>query len=241
MKIRKNDLPLKVDTKTLNEGPLGLSSNEGLDEPSHFIVVDGKFLVSEINTHSMRPRVLLETQINDVLSEKQLGCSECSIKPILNKDAYKKLEKAQDVGYIDLKVASEYSSALIGEEPSIYAAFFPAATFGTATIRVKLTSRRKKDLREKFTESVTAIIKKLMDRSDVTDKVYSAKLSAKFSKGGQTEIIDLIEEYLSFSTKVTSLDTTTKAVDPIDMYNKLLSGYSEHKAELSRFTKESEK
>jgi hypothetical protein len=49
-KIRKSDLPLKFDTKDKKSSPLDLKENEGLQEPSHFIVFNGAFIGSELTS-----------------------------------------------------------------------------------------------------------------------------------------------------------------------------------------------
>ncbi|HEC91631.1 MAG TPA: hypothetical protein ENI51_01335, partial [Candidatus Atribacteria bacterium] len=94
-KIRTRDLPLKFDATKKDISPLDLKDYEGLFEPSHFVIFDGKITGAEYNYYGVRwVHSKLVWLINDYLrNNPQIDIKKVEIKPILKKEVYDLIEK----------------------------------------------------------------------------------------------------------------------------------------------------
>lgn len=112
-KIRKTDLPLKFNINEKKSSPLNLSENEGLQEPSHFIVFNGAFIGAELNFNAPRVATTLYREINKYLeSNPNETIGSVEINPIFREEAYKKIDKMGEISSVLIKLSTNYAKVL---------------------------------------------------------------------------------------------------------------------------------
>lgn len=239
-KIRTSGLPLKYNVDELKEEDLGLLDNEGLFEPCHFAVFDGKVMLSEFNFYGPRVRPTLENLLNKYLNENPVGnVKEILINPILRDDPLETINSFTEMRNIEFRVATDYAQKLKDEQDehdSIGKMFSSAELVNEMflTLNFSLGNRRPRDSLSYFRPLID-IAKSLVNRDDFTDGVKVLKMNGKQIGEEDLTSINLAEQIFKTKKNVTKIDTKTKAVNSEEMYLELMSLYIAHKKELNKF------
>jgi len=240
-KIRKSDLPLGFDEINNNIFPLThkLANNEGLLEPSHFVIFDGKIIGAEYNHYSVRfINTKLEWLINNYLkNNSQLGIKKVEIKPILRKEIYDLIDKFKEIRTIRISIATNYAKLLMKEDPQSFEKMFSAAYMVDDMwlhISFSLGRRKRYSDLSKFKQILNSI-KKLLSREDIKNNVNVVELKGKLDGRDSIESINLLEELIMTEKRVPKLDDRTKAVNPDSMFREIINSYLALKDELEEF------
>ncbi len=128
-KIRKSDLPLGFDINKKDVFPLDLKDYQGLFEPSHFVIFDGKIIGAEYNHYGVKwVHSKLVWLINEHLRQNPYGdIKRVEIKPILKKEVYDLINKFIEIKSIRISVATNYAKLLKKEDPQSFEQMFSAA------------------------------------------------------------------------------------------------------------------
>jgi hypothetical protein len=241
-KIRKTDLPLKVNMKDMKSSPLDLKENEGLQEPSHFIVFNGAFIGAELNFNAPRVATTLYREINKYL---ELNSSEIAdsieINPIFREDAYKKIDKMSEISSVTIKVATNYLKTLNRIPDQRDYSFSKMFSSHEAVEDMFLglqfyLGRGRKPRPKKAFEKIITGLRTLFNQPDCFDNIEVAKVRGRQFGVDSLEVVDLLEDSLMVRREVTKLDEKTKAVDPIDMYQKILDSHKLLKTEIDKYS-----
>lgn len=240
-KIRKTDLPLKFDTKNKKSSPLDLKENEGLQEPSHFIAFNGAFIGSELNFNAPRVATILYREINKYLeSHPNDIVDRLEINPIFREEAYRKIDKISEISSVMVKLSTNYAKTL-NRLPETNINF--GKTFSSAEAAEDMylgvsfyLGRGKKPRPRQAWDRILSDIKGLFMRPDSFDFIEAAKVRGRQFGVDSLEVVDLLEDSLMVRRNVTKLDEKTKAVDPIDMYQKILDSHKILKPEIDQYS-----
>jgi len=238
-KIRKSDLPLKFDINNKHISPLNLRDNEGLFEPSHFVIFDGKIIGAEYNHYGVRQiNSKLEWLINDYLTQNTLAdIKRVEIKPILKKEVYDLIEKFVEIRGIRISIATNYAKLLKQEDPASFEQMFSAAEIvDDMWLHLTFSLGRGKKYGDpaKF-EKVLKSIKKILSREDSKNNVNLIEIRGKFEGSDSIESINVLEELMLTEKRVSKLDDRTRAVNPESMYEEIIDSYLALKDELEEF------
>lgn len=237
LKIRKNDLPLKFNIRDLLDSPLDLAQDEGLCEPTHFIIFDGKIIIGERNSNGFRFNTILSKKISEFLSTHSInGYKGIEIKPILKINLYDYIDKFKEIKKIDVRIATNYAKLVKNTDPSSFGAFFSAVDLVDdmyLTLSFSLGRKKKEKTLNKF-ESLLTYLKNLLRRKDWNKKqlrkvVIDGILTKEYEK------INLIEEFMMVESKIAKLGGRSKAIDPNSMYQKILEVYRDHLEEINEY------
>lgn len=114
-KIRTTDYPLKFNKTDKSSLPLELEENEGLQEPSHFIIFNGTVLGAELNFNAPRVATTLYREINKYLdTNSNEEVDEIEINPMLREDAYEKIDRMSEISNVMIKLSTNYARTLNG-------------------------------------------------------------------------------------------------------------------------------
>lgn len=239
-KIRTSGLPLKYSMSKLEEKDLGLLDDEGLFEPCHFAVFDGKIMLSEFNFYGPRVRPTVENLLNKYLKENTTGnIQEIQINPILRDDPLGTINSFNEMRNIEFRVATDYAQKIMEEqdEHNSFSKMFSSAELVEEmflTLNFSLGNKRPKDSLQYF-RPIINIAKNLVSRDDFTDGVKTLKLNGKQIGEDDLSSINLAEQIFKTKRRITKLDTKTKAVDSEEMYLELMSLYINNKDELQKY------
>jgi len=238
-KIRTKDLPLKFDANIKDISPLDLKDYEGLFEPSHFVVFDGKIIGAEYNYYGVRwVHSKLVWLINDYLrNNPQIGIKRVEIKPILKKEVYDLIEKFIEIKGIRISVATNYAKLLNQEDPQSFEQMFSAAELvDDMWLRLSFTLGKGKRYGEpsKF-EKLLKSIKKILSRDDRKDNINVLEIRGKLEGSDSIESINILEELMLTEKRIPKIDDRTRAVNPDSMYRKIIDSYTALKDELEEF------
>lgn len=262
-KIRKSGFPRIVDYTTLIDNKLDLKPNEGLYEPSHFIIIDGKFLLAEFNSYGARVQSTIRNLINNYLKENRAKLKESAkdkksstdkgikelenikkvqIKPILKEDAIERMEKFTEIRDVSIKVATDYVKRFKGPENKSIFEMLSSAQFVPElylNLDFSLGRKKTKDSKGLFSKIINNI--KLLYKHDDLNAENFEKVSVrgKIDEGTAPETLNLIEMFMKYERKILKLDDTTRAVDPKNMFRELLDSYDIYKGDLEKkYTRE---
>ncbi|HIP48713.1 MAG TPA: hypothetical protein EYG92_07095 [Lutibacter sp.] len=238
-KIRKSDLPLKFDINNKDISPLNLTNNEGLFEPSHFVIFDGKIIGAEYNHYGVRQiNSKLEWLINKYIKRNTLtDIKRVEIKPILKKEVYDLIEKFVEIRGIRISIATNYAKLLKQEDPVSFEQMFSAAEIVDDMwlhLTFSLGRGKKYGDSAKF-EKVLKSIKKILSREYNKNNVNVIEIKGKLEGSDSIESINVLEELMLTEKKVLKLDDKTRAVNPESMYKEIIDSYFALKDELKEF------
>jgi len=238
-KIRKLDLPLGFDINKRDVFPLDLKDYQGLFEPSHFVVFDGKIIGAEYNHYGVKwVHSKLVWLINEHLRQNTYGdIKRVEIKPILKKEVYDLIEKFVEIKGIRISVATNYARLLKQEDPQSFEQMFSAAEL-VDDMRLYLSftlgKGRKYGDPAKF-ERILKSIKKILSREDSKNNVNVMEIRGKFEGSDAIETINILEELMLTEKRIPKLDDRTRAVNPDSMYREIIDSYLTLKDELEEF------
>ena len=238
-KIRKSDLPLGFDINRKNTFPLDLKDYQGLFEPSHFVIFDGKIIGAEYNHYGVKwVHSKLAWLINDYLrNNPQIGIKRVEIKPILKKEIYDLIEKFIEIKGIRISVATNYAKLLKEEDPLSFGQMFSAAELvEDMWLHLSFTLGKGKKYGDpsKF-EKLLKSIKKILSREDSKNKVNVLEIRGKLDGSDTIESINILEELMLTEKRIPKLDDRTRAVNPNSMYREIIDSYLALKNELEEF------
>lgn len=238
-KIRKSDLPLGFDINKKNVFSLDLKDYQGLFEPSHFVIFDGKIIGAEYNHYGVKwVHSKLAWLINDYLKNNpQIGTKRVEIKPILKKEVYDLIDKFVEIKGIRISVATNYAKLLKQEDPQSFEQMFSAAELVDnmwLNLSFTLGKGRKHGDPTKF-EKVLKSIKKILSREDSKNNVNVMEIRGKLEGSDTIESINVLEELMLTEKRIPKLDDRTRAVNPDSMYREIIDSYSALKNELEEF------
>jgi len=238
-KNRKLDLPLKYNEKEGKPVSLGLLDDEGLYEPSHFIIFDGKIIAVEYNHQSISVTTGFSQILNKILEDKpKNGIVGVEITKILRPEAFERLNNISEIKGIKIKVATNYAK-LQSSKKEEYAQMFGAAELVDdmyITLYFSVGSKRG-DNRSSFSK-VISTISSLIKETDVQNNVKTLKVRGRETVGSDIQDIDLLKDFFISETKVTKIDGKTKGVNEEDMFQKIVSSYSGNQSELTQYVRE---
>ena len=238
-KIRKSDLPLKFNVNNKHVSPLDLKGHEGLFEPSHFVIFDGKIIGAEYNHYGVRQmNSKLLRIINNYLKQNTLtDIKRVEIKPILKKEVYNLIEKFVEIRGIKISIATNYAKLLKKEDPESFEQMFSAAEMADDmwfNLSFSLGRGKKNGYPTKF-EKLLRSFEKILFRDDVKNNVNVMEIRGKFEGNDSIESINILEELMLTEKRVSKLDNRTRAVNPESMYNEIIDSYLALKDELEEF------
>jgi len=238
-KIRKSDLPLGFDINRKNTFPLDLKDYQGLFEPSHFVIFDGKIIGAEYNHYGVKwVHSKLAWLINDYLrNNPQIGIKRVEIKPIIKKEIYDLIEKFIEIKGIRISVATNYAKLLKEEDPLSFGQMFSAAELvEDMWLHLSFTLGKGKKYGDpsKF-EKLLKSIKKILSREDSKNKVNVLEIRGKLEGSDTIESINILEELMLTEKRIPKLDDRTRAVNPNSMYREIIDSYLALKNELEEF------
>jgi len=238
-KIRKSDLPLGFDINKKDVFPLDLKDYQGLFEPSHFVVFDGKIIGAEYNHYGVKwLHSKLMWLINDHLRTNAYGdIKRVEIKPILKKEVYDLISKFVEIKGIRISVATNYAKLLKREDPQSFEHMFSAAELVDDMwlhLSFTLGKGRRYGDPTKF-EKILTSIKKILSRGDSRNNVNVMEIRGKFEGSDAVESINVLEELMLTEKRISKLDERTRAVNPDSMYGEIIESYNSLKEELEKF------
>jgi len=238
-KIRKSNLPLGFDINKRGIFALGLKDYQGLFEPSHFVVFDGKIVGAEYNHYGIKwVHSKLMWLINEHLRYNTSGdIKKVEIKPILKKEVYDLINKFVEIKGIRISVATNYAKLLKQEDPQSFEQMFSAAELVDDMwlhLSFTLGKGRKYGNPAKF-ERILKAIKKILSREDSKNNINVMEIRGKFEGCDAIEKINVLEELMLTEKRIPKLNDRTRAVDPDSMYREIIDSYLALKDELEEF------
>lgn len=239
-RIRENDLPLGFDIKEIREFPLSLSENQGISEPTHFVVFPNGIIGSEYNYYGAKQinsklMWLINTQLSSFL--EQNGLKFVKITPILKKDVYDLIDKFVEIRGIKISIATNYAKLLKREDPESFNALFSATELVDdmyLTLSFSIGKGRKRGDITKFGNIIKSL-KKLLSRSENDKNLRVVEIRGRFEEGGDITDINVLEELMIAEKRVPKLDERSRAVNPISMYQEIISAYESLKEDLKEY------
>ena len=238
-KIRKSDLPLGFDINRKDVFPLDLKDYQGLFEPSHFVIFDGKIIGAEYNHYGVKwVHSKLVWLINEHLRQNPYGdIKRVEIKPILKKEVYDLINKFIEIKSIRISVATNYAKLLKKEDPQSFEQMFSAAELvDDMWLHLSFTlGKGKKYGDPKKFERILKPIKKILSRDDSKNNVNVMEIRGKLEESDAIEKINVLEELMLTEKRIPKLDDRTRAVNPDSMYREIIDSYLALKDELEEF------
>lgn len=238
-KIRKSDLPLGFDIKNKDVFPLNLGEYQGLFEPSHFVVFDGKIIGAEYNYYGVRQvHSKLTWLINDYLQQNAHGIiKKVEIKPIMKKEVYDLLDKFVEIRGIYISVATNYAKLLKQDDPQSFGQMFSAAEL-VDDMRLYLSFTLGKGRRygdpSRFKE-ILGLLKRILSRDDSKKYIDFLKIRGKLEGSETVETINILEELILTEKRIPKLNERTRAVDTHSMYQEIIESYNILRRDLEEF------
>lgn len=238
-KIRSKDLPLVFDMKNVRTSALNLSNYQGLFEPSHFVIFDGKIIGAEYNHNGLRHiNSKLMRLINNYLQgNKVSNISKVEIKPILRTNLYNRINKFEEIRNIEISIAANYAKLLCREDPASFEQMFSAAEL-VDDMRLTLTfalGRGKRSGDPSMFEKVLNSIKKILSRDDCKDNVSVLNVRGKLPESDSIESFNILEELMLTEKRVSRLEDRTRAINSESMYTEIIKSYFSLEDELREF------
>jgi hypothetical protein len=240
-KIRRTDYPLKINLDNRVSGPLNLEENEGLQEPSHFIIFGDSCIGAELNFNAARVATTLNREVNKYLEKIQCGVDEILIEPILRDNSYNKIDNMWEISSVLVKLSTNYAKTLNKIPDQRNYSFGKTFDSHDAVEDLFLgvqfyVGRGRKPKSKKFFEQVISDVRALLKRPDSLESVEMAKVRGKQFGADSIEVVDLLEDRLMVQRKVAKLDEKTKAVNPRNMFENILDSYEILKHEIDKYS-----
>jgi hypothetical protein len=236
-KIRKSDLPLKFNETNMRTSPLNLQLDEGLYNPTHFIIFNGSIIGAEINhsgpyISSGLPRIL-----NDHIARSPIdGIKRVEIHAIMRENVFELIDSLEEIRGISIQIATDYARLLKSEDITSFGKMFSAADLvDNLYINLAFKIGHKKAHQPQPFKKVTTLIKKILQRPDSKDNVNILNVWGRKNYSDEIEKFNLLEELLIAERKVTKIDQVSRGVDSIDMFSKILQSKTTYEQELAGY------
>lgn len=237
-KIRKTDLPLKHDYSSAEDLPLGLQADEGLTEPSHFVIINGRLIGAEYNHYAPRMPSALVKKVNDYLKAGPVDdLMRVEITPVLKEGVLEHIDRIREISSIYIKIATDYAKIISQEEPSVRTLLSAADLTQDAYLKIEFSVGQGRKLKpaSAFGQILT-LFKEIISRSDDMGSIQNAQIRGKEIGSTTPDKFDLLEEMLVTKRQIAKIDEKTRAVDSIEMYKAILDAYNSLSSYLERFT-----
>jgi hypothetical protein len=237
-KIRKTDLPLKHDYSEDADLPLGLEADEGLTEPSHFVVLNGILIGAEYNHYAPRMPSVLVKKINDYLKTNLVeDLIRVEITPVLKEGMLERIDRIREISSIYIKIATDYARIISQEDASVRTLLAAADLTQDAYLKIEFSVGRGRKLKPASAfERVLTNLRTIISRTDDMGSIKDAQIKGKEIGSATVEEYDLLEEMLVTKRQIAKIDNKTRAVESIEMYKAILDAYNSLDSYLERFT-----
>lgn len=238
-KVRKSDLPLKFSETKMKSEPLNLNQDEGLFEPTHFVIFNGNLIGAEFNRNGPGVASGLVMIIEKYIEENKIAhIKRIEIKRIFRSDVYDIIDKIPEIKGISIKIATNYAKLLKTEDSHSFGKIFSAADLVddmSLTLSFKAGRSKKTRKTDNFVELIS-IIKKILSRDDSKGNIKILHVDGKRDINDDNyEIINLLEQLIVCEKRVTQIDDKSRGVSPMDMYIQILQSYESFQEELKDF------
>lgn len=232
--VRKSDLPQGRNMNNLEDMPISLEEDQGMAEPCHFIVIDGKIVVAEFNQRAPRARFHLEYLLNRYAKKLDENW-RIQVRPIISDDMKQVLEGFKDIMAVQIKLAPNHKTVLFRGKNSIIRTLGISRAMEKATIAIRISSKggfKNKKRTKKFFDRL------IYEVGENLDNLKNQKLSGLTVTGrtenDNTDKVDLIKSLLKVKEEVVRLNNE-RGVDSASMFDKLEQAYEEHKEYLNKY------
>jgi hypothetical protein len=238
-KVRKTDLPQKFSETKMKAEPLDLKHDEGIYEPTHFILFEGTLIGAEFNRYGPGVAGGLTTIIENFIETKKIAhIKNVEIKRIFRNDVYDTIDKIPDIRGISIKIATNYAKLLKADDDHTFGKIFSAADLVddmSLTLSFKAGRSKKSKQSDNFLDLIS-IIKKILKRDDAKGNVKILNVVGKRDINDDNyEIINLLEQLMVCEKRITQIDDKTRIVSSIDMYKQIIESYETFQEELKDF------
>ena len=238
-KIRTQDWPLETPPDPPYENVLpAATTGRVLVEPVHFLIANGSIIIAEVNKNSVSVARHLERALNLALPNTTGGITEephdmpkAVVIPIMRSDQATKLKNMKDLKNIGFLVAPNKSFIFGKSKNSVLrTANIPAAVEKNAYISISIHAGKSAE-RKEFLQSILPRIKATFSNNPNNyKKSYASFKVCGMDNEGNEILLDLIKDKFKYEVEVKKIDDF-KAVESLDMYNKLETIYYSHRDE----------
>lgn len=232
--IRKSDLPEGVDMNNYRPMPLKLATNQGLAEPCHFKVIDGRFVIAEFNLRAPRARFHLE-ELLDQYAKKRNPKWKCEVRPIMNNDSSTIIRGLKEILAFEIHLAPNHEKILTKSKNSIFKTLRIPKKIEQAGLIVRISSmgspERKRQLKRLINKLSATVVDNLSELKK--QKLRHLVIQGK-TASGIVDSVDLVNSLLKVKEEVVKMNTE-RGVDSSDLFDKLERAYSEHKDYLQHY------
>ncbi|WP_344247578.1 hypothetical protein [Actinocorallia libanotica] len=226
--IRRGILPHSENDGTLRG--LDLPSGSGLVEFSHMcIFTEDNIAGVEYNYHAPRP-----SQLQKYL--KTLAPQDCpsfKFEPLLERSAYKSLQKGQAIRKLKLYVRSSYIEVIEQANHSLGAAFRAASTASRAEC-VGLILGPNPYERKNLASEIGDSMRRLLGRHDFTENIRFGQITTVDEMTKEAIEFDLLKDEFVFLEDMMRSTPGSNVLDAEDVYSKIENIYITHREELQK-------
>jgi hypothetical protein len=238
-KVRKTDLPQKYSETKMKAEPLDLKQDEGIYEPTHFILFDGALIGAEFNRYGPGVAGGLSMIIENFIETNKIAhIKRVEIKRIFRNDIYDTIDKIPEIRGLSIKIATNYAKLLKAEDNHTFGKIFSAADLVddmSMMLSFKAGRSKKSNQSDNFVDLIS-IIKKILKRGDSKGNVKILNVVGKRDISDDNyEIINLLEQLMVCEKRITQIDDKTRVVSSIDMYKQIMESYETFQEELKDF------
>lgn len=238
-KVRKTDLPQKFSESKMKAEPLDLKQDEGIFEPTHFVLFGGAIVGAEFNRYGPGLAGGLFTTIeNFIESSKIANIKKVEIKRIYRNDIYDTIDKIPEIRGLSIKIATNYAKLLKADDAPSFGKIFSAADLVddmSLTLSFRAGRSKKSGQSDNFVDLIS-IVKKILKRADSKGNVKILNVVGKRDINDDNyEIINLLDQLMVCERRVTQIDDKTRIVSSIDMYKQIMETYETFQEELKDF------
>lgn len=242
-RVRRKDTPIEEYDDTGELYPYNPDEKRVFSEPSHFIVVDGAIVISELNVNGFRTRPylyqVLRKGLNNLISGNKNTCNQnniidFSIIPISEKDFKNKLREIDRVKWLRLNVAPDYGHILSASRKSIIKRLHLPKSIEKASVTILFSVGRKKETKRKFNRAFNAFRKSILEGAEFQEEFLNSLVVSGFKKNGEIVKVDLVEDFLHVEMRAAKM-SNRRGVDTADMFEKLEIAYTNNKIYIDEF------
>ena len=242
-RIRRKDTPIEEFDDTGELYPFNPDENRVFSEPTHFIIVDGKVVISEFNINSFKVRPylykVLKKGLNNLINKNEntydeLEIMDLSIIPIPAKDFKEKLKEINKVKSMTLNIAPNYGHIFSQSKLSIIKRLHIPKLVEKSHVTIKLSAGRKKETKLKLTRAFKTFRKSILNGSEFQEEFLESLVVYGLTDKDNVIRVDLVKDFLHVETMTSKL-SNRRGVDTPDMFAKLEKAYAENKLYIDEF------
>lgn len=227
---RKSDYPL-VETDDGDIGPLSLSINAGLFEPTHFVLFKNGIVGIEYNSKGPRPqtfRYFLEQKISKDLY------SEIKLVKIFNHDLAQTLSRMGEVKAFEITINRDNSAYLEELNGTLSESMDKLKEISDDIQEITVIFKNKKYSKEPITLPFWTKILSWMNKSEVISNIENCKITAFDAELNETRDFDLMNTAIYTKREVIKMDEINKAVDQNAMFEAIIDSFNSSVDELRK-------